>query len=151
MRDAVIVRLHAKQPGDKRPVRAVAAPRGGKAAVKQDLGLGRLLPQESPRRAADAHAPAVWLLDGPVMTGPSTSNNRITDTSLIKWYRMSIADLARDCKARAEKEENVKNNNISQINFYVYRGKCLKKCGERLETNRFRDGTETVVRYEDCV
>ena len=55
VRDAVIVRLHAQQPGDKRPVRAVAAPRGGKAAVKQDLGLGRLLPQESPRRAADAH------------------------------------------------------------------------------------------------
>ena len=96
-------------------------------------------------------APAVWLLDGPVMTGPSTSNNRITDTSLIKWYRMSIADLARDCKAQAEKEENVKNNNTSPINFYVYRGKCLKKCGEKLERKRFRDGTETVVRYENCV
>ena len=71
-------------------------------------------------------APAVWLLDGPVMTGPSTSNNRITDTSLIKWYRMSIADLPRDCKARAEKEENVKNSNTSLLNLYVYRGKCLK-------------------------
>ena len=71
-------------------------------------------------------APAVWLLDGPVMTGPSTSNNRITDTSLIKWYRMSIADLPRDCKARAEKEENVKNSNTFLINFYVYREKCLK-------------------------
>ena len=57
VRDAVIVRLHAQQPGDKRPVRAVAAPRGGKTAVKQDLGLGRLLPQEPPRRAADAHRP----------------------------------------------------------------------------------------------
>ena len=55
-------------------------------------------------------APAVWLLDGPVMTGPSTSNNRITDTSLIKWYRMSIADLARDCKARAEKGGKYKKN-----------------------------------------
>ena len=50
------------------------------------------------------------LLDGPVMTGPSTSNNRITDTSLIKWYRMSIADLARDCKARAEKGGKYKKN-----------------------------------------
>ena len=39
---------------------------------------------------------------------------------------MSIADLPRDCKARAEKEGNVKNNNTSPVNFYVYRGKCLE-------------------------
>ena len=101
VRDAVVVGLHRQQPGHQRPVGAVAAPRGGKAAVEQDLGLGGLLAQQA--------APAVWLLEGPVITGPSTSNNRIADTSLLKWYEKSITNSCRQCKFQQETQKNVRN------------------------------------------
>jgi hypothetical protein len=49
-------------------------------------------------------APAVWLLDGPVMTGPSTSNNRIVGTSFSMGYQkyngfpQTMQDLAESTK-----------------------------------------------------
>ena len=73
--DAVVIGLHAQQACHQRTIRAVATACGGKAAIEQDLGLGRraVLPMRT--------APAVWLLDGPVITGPSTSIKRIAGTS----------------------------------------------------------------------
>lgn len=53
--DAVIIGLHAQQACHQRTVRAVAPACGGKAAIEQDLGLGRLLAQQTARCAANAH------------------------------------------------------------------------------------------------
>ena len=54
-RDAVVVGLHPQKARHQRFVGTVAAPGGGKAAVEQNLCVGGLLAQQTPRRAANAH------------------------------------------------------------------------------------------------
>ena len=78
VRDAFIVWQHAQQPGHQRTVGTVAAACGGKAAMQQDLGSFGASPNRLRAVSPMRTAPAVWLLEGPVITGPSTSNKRMT-------------------------------------------------------------------------
>lgn len=68
-----IVRLHAQKTAHQRPVRAV--PRAGlrKRAVQVYRRLHRRLAQQRRAIAPIRAAPAVWELDGPIITGPSMS------------------------------------------------------------------------------
>ena len=55
VRNAGIVRLHAQQPRDERPVCAVAAAGIGKRAVQQQFHPHRLLAKQPPRDKSYAH------------------------------------------------------------------------------------------------
>ena len=52
-----VVRGHAQQPRDEGLVRAVAHAGGGEGAVEMQGRLHRLVPQQGPGHAADAHRP----------------------------------------------------------------------------------------------
>lgn len=66
------------RPGDQRAVRAVAVTGQGEAAVQRNVRMHRLIARAAcgPLRPMRT-APAVWLLDGPTMTGPRISNKRM--------------------------------------------------------------------------
>ena len=53
--NASVVRLHAQQPRDQRPVGAVARPGGGEGAVEYDVGGGGGAPQKLPSHQPHPH------------------------------------------------------------------------------------------------
>ena len=81
MADPLVIRVHPHHAGNEGLVRAVAPVSLGKGTGQRDVRLYHLVPRifhaTRPRRTA----PAVWELDGPIITGPMMSNTFIEASS----------------------------------------------------------------------